>query len=117
MFCQWEHEFTDKLPVVRVVRMSAPSKTTARRYRVSGRVQGVGYRYFVYHWAGQLRLKGYVKNLPDGDVEVYAMGNPAQLEGLKEKLLEGPLMARVTHLEEDVTSVDPDYRQFQIEGG
>jgi acylphosphatase len=97
--------------------MSAPSKTTARWFRVSGRVQGVGYRYFVYHWAGQLQLKGYVKNLPDGDVEVYAIGSPAQIERLKEKLFEGPLMAQVTHLEENASSVDPDYTQFHIEGG
>ncbi|MBZ5555131.1 MAG: acylphosphatase [Acidobacteriia bacterium] len=97
--------------------MSVPSKPIARRFRISGRVQGVGYRYFVYHSAGQLQLKGYVRNLPDGDVEVYAIGNIAQLEQLKEKLLEGPRMARVTHVDDSTAPVDPDYTLFHIEGG
>ncbi|MBZ5538354.1 MAG: acylphosphatase [Acidobacteriia bacterium] len=97
--------------------MGTPHKTTARRFRISGRVQGVGYRYFVYHSAGQLQLRGYVMNLPDGDVEVYAIGDFAQLERLKEKLLQGPGMARVTHLDESAAPVDPDYTLFNIEGG
>jgi acylphosphatase len=97
--------------------MSLPRKTTARRFRVSGRVQGVGYRYFVFHSAGQLQLKGYVKNLADGDVEVYAIGELARLERLKEKLLQGPGMARVTHLDDSAAPVDPEYTLFHIEGG
>jgi acylphosphatase len=97
--------------------MSVPSKTVARRFRISGRVQGVGFRYFVYHTAGQLQLKGYVKNLPDGDVEVYAIGELSQLERLKGKLLQGPRMARVTHMDDSAAPVDPEYTLFHIEGG
>lgn len=103
--------------LLKAIRMSVPPKTTARRFRVSGRVQGVGYRYFVYHSADQLQLKGYVRNLPDGDVEVYAIGELPQLDRLKEKLLQGPRMARVTHLDVSAAPVDPDYMLFHIEGG
>lgn len=97
--------------------MSAAPKLVARRFRVSGRVQGVGYRYFAYQWAGQLQVTGYVRNLSDGDVDVYAIGTLGQLERFKQKLLQGPMMARVTHLDESPASVDPDYKQFCIEGG
>lgn len=88
----------------------------ARRFRVSGSVQGVGFRYFVVHWATQLQIKGYVLNLPDGDVEVYAVGSPSHLGQLSEKLQRGPTMARVTHLDEVPVAVDPDYSSFTIEG-
>jgi acylphosphatase len=50
----------------------------ARLYRVRGRVQGVGFRYFVEHAAAALGVTGWVRNLDDGDVEVYAAGNSAQ---------------------------------------
>lgn len=96
--------------------MSASSREiVARRFRVSGRVQGVGFRYFALHWALQLQLKGYVMNLPDGDVEVYAVGSTAQLGKLREKLERGPAMARVVRIDEAVASVDADYTRFQIE--
>lgn len=91
-------------------------KMEARRFRISGRVQGVGFRWFVYHWATQFQLKGYVLNLPDGDVEVYAVGSASELRQLGEKLQRGPTMARVAHLDEVDVDVDADYRSFQIEG-
>lgn len=97
--------------------MSAAPKLVARRFRVSGRVQGVGYRYFAYHWASQLQVTGYVRNLSDGGVDVYAIGTLGQLEQFKQKLLQGPMMARVTHMDESSASVDPDYKQFCVEGG
>ena len=51
----------------------------ARLYRVRGRVQGVGFRYFVEHSAKGLGVSGWVRNVDDGSVEVYALGAPAQL--------------------------------------
>ncbi len=87
----------------------------AKRYRVSGRVQGVGYRFFAEHWANQLGLCGYVKNLWDGNVEVYAIGAPAALEEFKRRLAEGPRSARVTSLEESGMPVDKTYNRFDIE--
>jgi acylphosphatase len=96
--------------------MTAATQTLARRYRISGGVQGVGFRYFVFHWATQLQVRGYVKNLADGDVEVYAVGSGVQLEGLREKLERGPALARVTHFEEVPANIDTGFVRFHIEG-
>jgi acylphosphatase len=72
----------------------------AYTYVVHGRVQGVGFRYFVERVAGQLGLHGYVKNRADGTVEVYASGTIEQLEELKRRLWIGPSLARVDNVEE-----------------
>ena len=55
-------------------------KTLAKRFYVSGAVQGVGFRFFVEDVAAKLGIAGYVKNLFDGRVEVYAIGSADQLE-------------------------------------
>jgi acylphosphatase len=65
------------------------------RYVVSGRVQGVGFRWFVMREATRLDLAGYVRNLPDGSVEVVAQGSPAGLASLESALRHGPPAARV----------------------
>jgi acylphosphatase len=67
----------------------------ARRYIVEGRVQGVGFRYFVLRTARELGLGGHVRNLPDGRVEVEAAGPPDELAALEERLRQGPPAARV----------------------
>jgi acylphosphatase len=72
----------------------------AKRFTVSGTVQGVGFRYFAERVAARLAIAGYVKNLFNGRVEVYAIGNAAQLDELKNELQRGPRMATVTHLAE-----------------
>ena len=92
----------------------------ARRYLVDGLVQGVGYRFFVERVAQQLRLAGYVKNLRDGRVEVYAIGEPAQLAELKRKLVEGPRAARIRGVAEELSPVVERYRggfTLEFEGG
>lgn len=63
--------------------------------RVRGRVQGVGYRWFVREAARKRRIAGWVKNLPDGCVEVEAAGEAASLQDLVASLREGPPGARV----------------------
>jgi acylphosphatase len=68
--------------------------------RVTGMVQGVGFRWFVRERARRLGLKGWVRNLPDGSVEVAAVGEQGQLELLKAELLRGPRGAAVEKLEE-----------------
>jgi acylphosphatase len=88
----------------------------AKTYLITGRVQGVGYRFFAERWANQLGICGYVKNLWDGNVEVYAIGNPASLEELKRHLAEGPRGARVTDVEESDAPVEKYYDRFMIEG-
>jgi acylphosphatase len=71
----------------------------ARRFLVSGRVQGVGFRYFVQEAAMVEGLSGWVRNLPSGTVEVLAEGDAEALERFARKLARGPSMARVDNVE------------------
>jgi len=72
----------------------------ATRFYVSGLVQGVGYRYFARSAAQQLGIAGYVKNLSDGRVEVYAIGAEAQLRAFREELRQGPRHAQIEKIVE-----------------
>lgn len=74
--------------------------TVAKRWYVSGTVQGVGFRFFVQHKARELGLSGWARNLGDGRVEVYAVGSPKALSDLAAALHVGPRMADVRHVEE-----------------
>ena len=87
----------------------------ARRYVVSGEVQGVGFRFFTQRVAAHHQVVGYVRNLPDGRVEAYAEGTPESIEGFKHDLAAGPQYARVEQVEE--VSVEPtgQYPSFRIE--
>ena len=78
---------------------------TARLYLVEGRVQGVGFRFFVERAAQSLGLKGYVRNLPDGRVEVYAVGGQNLLEQLRRQLESGPSASRVERVQEQAAPV------------
>lgn len=71
----------------------------AYRFVVSGRVQGVGYRYFTLHAAEALDVSGFARNQPDGSVEVVAEGAAAALEELETRLREGPSFSRVEGVE------------------
>jgi acylphosphatase len=78
----------------------------AKLFRVRGRVQGVGFRYFVEHTARGLDLRGWVRNDDDGSVEVYAVGTPAQLSELAGHLWKGPRWAEVRGVEESEAAVE-----------
>lgn len=67
--------------------------------RVHGQVQGVGFRYFVIQRAVQLGLRGYVRNVSDGSVEVVAQGTHSALERLLTLLWQGPSGAYVQNVE------------------
>jgi acylphosphatase len=69
---------------------SAEKTTQARRFVVRGRVQGVGFRWFVEREAHILGIAGWVRNNADGSVEVLAMGSRDQLLGLRSRLRAGP---------------------------
>jgi acylphosphatase len=97
--------------------MVKPAAKIAKKFSIKGRVQGVGFRYFADRWASQFGIRGYVKNLWDGSVEVYAIGSPAALEELKCQLEEGPRSARVEQIHESDEPVDKRYHRFIIEGG
>lgn len=86
---------------------------TARRYTVSGRVQGVGFRYFAERAARHLGLTGYTRNLSDGRVEVHAVGDPGQLAVLMERLRCGPPSSVVEAVEEEETPL-VHYEGFHI---
>ena len=73
---------------------------TAKRWFVSGAVQGVGFRFFVQHKARALGLSGWARNLSDGRVEVYAFGPKEKLSDLAAALHIGPRMADVRGVEE-----------------
>jgi acylphosphatase len=88
----------------------------ARRYRISGRVQGVGFRYFASRVARHLGLTGYAKNLRDGSVEVYAIGTGATLAALRKELQSGPRSAMVSDVLEEDAAIEPKFqRGFSIE--
>jgi acylphosphatase len=75
----------------------------ARRYLVSGRVQGVGFRYFTQDVANREGLNGHVRNMPDGRVEIVAEGDEASLVRLEAALWRGPSHARVEQVDVDST--------------
>ncbi|HEV2224944.1 MAG TPA: acylphosphatase [Candidatus Acidoferrales bacterium] len=88
----------------------------ARTYYVSGTVQGVGYRYFAQRVSMRLGLTGYVRNLGDGRVEVYAIGDREQLVALKKELERGPRAASVAEVMEEEAEVEEKYAHgFTIE--
>jgi acylphosphatase len=71
----------------------------AARFLVHGRVQGVGFRWFVWKTAQRLGLGGVARNLPDGSVEVVAEGPGPALEQLAQALQRGPPLAQVERVE------------------
>lgn len=90
------------------------SEKIARRFLVSGRVQGVFFRLFTQKAAESLGLLGFVRNLPDGRVEAWAEGSEPQIEALRRELEKGSGSAVV--LDVDVEKVDPrgDFHGFSI---
>lgn len=72
---------------------------SSRRWIVRGQVQGVGFRWFVWREAKRLGLGGFVRNLPDGTVEVVSQGLEKSLEVLERALAQGPPGARVEAVE------------------
>jgi acylphosphatase len=93
----------------------SPPPGKAIRFRVTGRVQGVGFRYFVRTRARALGLAGRVRNLHDGSVEVEAAGEPTALAGLGQALRDGPPGSRVEDVEERELSGPPAWDRFEID--
>jgi acylphosphatase len=94
-----------------------PEKATeARRFVVRGRVQGVGFRWFVEREAHMLGIAGWVRNNADGSVEILAMGTHEQLVGLRSRLRQGPRAARVDAVDESEARPIAGLNTFRIEG-
>ena len=95
-----------------------PERTSvhARRFLIRGRVQGVGFRWFVEREAFMLQIAGWVRNNPDGTVEVLAQGTREQLAGLHSRLREGPRAARIDEVEVSEARPIAGLTSFQIQG-
>ena len=94
----------------------SPDDPIARSYIVRGRVQGVGFRWFVEREAHTLGIAGWVRNRPDGTVEVLAMGTQEQLSNLHSRLRQGPRASRVDAVEVSETQPVEGLKTFRIEG-
>ena len=89
--------------------------TVARRFIISGLVQGVGYRYFVLRAAARHQVFGTVRNLPDERVEVVAEGDREAMDEFKKDLATGPSLAEVTSLDEFDTQATGRHHEFRID--
>ena len=87
----------------------------ARKFFISGEVQGVGYRFFAQRSAARHQVRGYVKNLEDGRVEVLAEGPAAAVNGFRLDLAAGPRYSRVGAVEELVVEPSGLYSSFRVE--
>jgi acylphosphatase len=87
----------------------------ARRFFISGDVQGVGFRFFAQRAAARHQVVGFVKNLDDGRVEALVEGSAQSVEAFKHELATGPRFSSVSYLEE--INLDPSgtYTSFRIE--
>ena len=83
---------------------------------IRGQVQGVGFRYYVRNQAQRLGLAGWVRNRPDGAVELEAEGDPVALDRLVEALRQGPSLAAVEQVDLDWSEVPPRFARFEIVG-
>jgi acylphosphatase len=83
-----------------------PVEASASRLRITGRVQGVGYRDWLLQAACRLELTGWVRNRRDGSVEAHVQGPTAALERLAGQCLQGPPAARVERVEVTPTDLE-----------
>ena len=90
------------------------SDIRAIKFIVKGRVQGVGFRWFVLNEAKRLNISGTVKNLANGDVEVLAQSDISQLYILKDLLKKGPSFARVDNIIETDDVVNDQLKEFKV---
>jgi len=88
----------------------------SKRIVVYGRVQGVGFRYFVRDVGMRLGLTGNVSNLPDSTVEIIVEGNPKRIVEFIKEVQKGPSLARVDRLEIHDLPGGGSYSAFQLEG-
>lgn len=90
------------------------SDTVRVRLRVTGRVQGVGFRWFVREEARRLGLAGWVRNAPDGSVELEVHGPASDIEHVRHAVARGPSGAAVVEVEEHAPGVDELPHPFKV---
>ncbi len=86
----------------------------AARFIISGRVQGVGFRWATQAAGQELGLRGWVKNLPSGQVEAFAQGTAWELDQLEKWLHQGPPSSRVTTVDRETVDTNPEVTDFSI---
>lgn len=86
-----------------------------RKFFISGEVQGVGFRFFVQRSSARHQIRGYVRNLEDGRVEVHAEGPSLAVDAFRLDLAAGPRHSRVAGVEEIVVDPTGSYSSFRIE--
>lgn len=84
------------------------------RALIRGRVQGVGFRYFVQREALAAGLVGWVRNLAGGDVEAVYQGSPEAVQRFETRLWDGPALARVESVALETRSPDPSLLSFEV---
>ncbi len=89
-------------------------KKIRAEFIISGHVQGVGFRYFVYRKAEQIGLEGYARNLYDGTVEVKAEGGENLIAALKQYLEQGPSRSRVDSCKVIFSDATGEFNGFGI---
>jgi acylphosphatase len=88
--------------------------SSAVRVRVGGRVQGVGFRYHVLRAARRHGAVGWVRNLPDGDVELWAEGSDEGLEALVDDVRRGPQFSRVDRCDVERQPAGGEFASFDV---
>ncbi len=110
--------FSHLAPTLHICNTDFGPPDMVRHYLIKGRVQGVGFRWYVHSEAGALGLRGWVRNTEDGHVEVLAAGEPDDLATLRLALDRGSRGSRVDQIIEHLLddAEDEDLGSFQIEG-
>ena len=86
-----------------------------KRFRIGGRVQGIGFRFYTRHMAGVYGVSGWVRNLADGGVEAEAQGTPEQLSRFEAELRSGPSGAQVADFTAtEISDQDGSLNRFEI---
>lgn len=86
----------------------------AVRIIISGLVQGVGYRYFIYRQANSLGLTGYTRNLPTGQVEIITLGEKGLIDDLVRAARVGPSYASVSDVQLEEIELPESFNKFEI---
>ena len=94
--------------------MNDEKKSVSVKIKVTGRVQRVGYRYFVQHWAEDFGIGGWVRNQRDGSVFLEAEGRKDRIEKLIKEMKEGPSMAQVEDVNVKWAGFENKYRNFKV---
>ena len=92
------------------------SRLERKEIKVTGRVQGVGFRHFTLKAARELGILGWVKNMPDGSVLLQAVGSPDAMDSFRKKLYSGPLFGKTERLEETSieASITDKFESFRV---